>query len=250
MDTTLFSLEDHGDIAVVRFKPRESLYAADSGAMIDAWAAFEKVQLQAKSVVVFRMPKDYLSPNLVDAFWRQAMEAPMVRGAGGPARPRMVAAADAAIQRSLPYLKSLPALTIVACEGEIDFDLLGPLLACNYRVCSAETAFVNHTLRRNVVPGSGTPWFLVRLLGYAKVRRLYLGEVSLAANEALDLGIVDQISAADSLTQDALAVAERFRASDPAALSAAMKGLQLTDLDLDTYLKQVGTGFGRVPRSV
>ena len=67
----------------------------------------------------------------------------------------------------------MPALTISVCEGEIDFDLLGLPLACKYRICSEDTTFVNRTLKRNVAPGSGTPWFLARLLGYAKAKRLY-----------------------------------------------------------------------------
>ena len=249
MDTTLFSLEERGDVAVMRFKPRESLYTADSRAMIDAWAAMDEIQIQAKRVVIFRMPKDFLSPKLVDDFWRRAKEAPIGHAPrGAPPRPHMVAAADASMQRSLTFLKSLPAVTIVACEGEIDFDLLGLLLACKYRMCSADTKFVNRTLRRNVGPGSGTPWFLARSLGLAKTRRLYLDEVTLSANEALELGIVDRACDADSLEQDALSVAEHFGQFDQAALSSMMRGMQLVDLDLATYLEQAGTGFERAPR--
>ena len=249
MDTTLFSLEDRGDVAVARFKPREDLYTADSRAMIDAWAAMDEIQIQAKRVVIFRTPKDYFSPKLVDDFWRRAKEAPIDHAPRGvPARPHMVSAADASIKRSLTFLKSLPALTIVACEGEIDFDLLGLLLACKYRMCSADTKFVNRTLRRNVGPGSGTPWFLARSLGFAKTRRLYLDEVTLSANEALELGIVDRLCDAESLEQDALSVAEHFAQFDQAALNSMIRGMQLVDLDLATYLEQAGTGFDRTPR--
>ena len=250
MDTSLFSSEDQGDVAVVRFKPRKSLYTADSRAMFDAWEAFEQIQVQAKRVVVFRMPQGYLSPTLVDDFWQRAMEAPVGHTPrGGPPRPQMVAAADISMKRSLTFLKSLPALTIVACEGEIDFDLLGLLLACKYRMCSANTTFVNRTLRRNVGPGSATPWFLARSLGFAKTRRLYLDEVTLSADESLELGIVDRVCDADSLEQDALSVAEHFSQFDGVALNSLMRGMQLVDLDLATYLEQAGTGFQRLPRS-
>ena len=250
MDTTLFSLEERGDVAVVRFKPRESLYTADSRAMIDAWAAMDEIQIQDKRVVIFRTPKDYLSPKIVDDFWRRAKEAPLGHASRGePPRPHMVAAADISIKRSLTFLKSLPALTIVVCDGEVDFDLLGLLLACKYRICSPDTMFVNRTLRRKVGPGSATPWFLARSLGIAKTRKLYLDEVALTANEALELGVVDRLCDAESLEQDALSVAEHLAQFDQEALSSLMKAMQLLDLDLATYLEQAGTGFERIARS-
>ena len=125
METSLVSLEDRGNVALVRFNPRESLYTADSRAMIELWNAFDQLQIQAKSVAYFHMPKDYLSPKLVDDFWRRAREAPIDHAPiGGRARPQMVAAADASMNRSLTFLRSIPALTISACEGEVDFDLI------------------------------------------------------------------------------------------------------------------------------
>ena len=240
VDTTLFEVEDRGDVAVVRFKPTDRLYTADSNAMNDAWAAMDKIQIQTKRVVIFSTPADYFSPEKVDDVWQLAQAA---RGASR--RPHVVAAADASMKRSLLFLNSLPALTIVACEGEIDFDLLGLLLACKYRICSVDSMFVNRTLRRKVEPGSAAPWFLARSLGMARTRRLYLDEVSLSANEALDLGIVDRLCEAESLEQDAISVAEHFAQFDHEALSSMMKAVQLLDLDLATYLEQAGTGFGR-----
>jgi 2-(1,2-epoxy-1,2-dihydrophenyl)acetyl-CoA isomerase len=138
-------------------------------------------------------------------------------------------------------------LTISACEGEVDFDLMGLLLACKFRICSADTTFINRTLRRNVAPGSGTPWFLARLLGYAKAKRLYLDEVTLTAHEALELGIVDRVSEPESLEQDGLAVAERFAGLDLLALTTMMRAMDLVELDLATYLEQAGTGFEKLP---
>ena len=248
MDTSLVALEDHGDVALVRFTPRENLYTADSRAMVELWNAFDQLQIQRKRVALFHMPRDYLSAKLVDDFWQRAREAPIDHAPrGGRARPQMVAAADASMIRSLTFLRSISALTIAACEGEVDFDLLGLMLACKYRMCSADTTFVNRTLRRNVAPGSGTPWFLARLLGYAKAKRLYLDEVTLTADEALELGIVDRVSAAESLEQDGLALAQRFAGLDRAALGSMMRAMDLVELDLTTYLEQAGTGFEDLP---
>jgi enoyl-CoA hydratase/carnithine racemase len=115
---------------------------------------------------VFRLPKDYLSPKLVDDFWQRAREAPITHApAGGRARPQLVSAADASVTRSLKFLHTLPSVTISLCEGEVDFDLLGLVLVCKYRICTPNTTFINRMLRRSGTPGSATPWFLSRLSG-------------------------------------------------------------------------------------
>lgn len=43
---------------------------------------------------------------------------------------------------------------IAAVQGELDFDLLGILLACPFRVCAEDTVFVNRVLEVGVSPGS------------------------------------------------------------------------------------------------
>jgi enoyl-CoA hydratase/carnithine racemase len=242
MDTSLATFEDLGSHAVLRFNPRESLFVADSRAMIELWEAID--QIQGKRVVIFRLPEGYLSPSVVDEFWRRANEAPSI----GLVRPEMASVAATSIIRILTFLNSLPALTIGCCQGEVDFDMLGVLLSSKYRMCAADTTFVNRTLSRNAAPGSGTPWFLVRLLGHAKVRRLYLDGVSLTADEAMNLGIVDHISKPESLEQEALEVARRFERFSPGALKSMQKALDLVDLDLAKYLEQAGTGFENLPK--
>ena len=249
MDTSLATLEDRGDVARVIFKPRESLYAADGKAMLELWSAFDKLQIHRKQVACFHMPEDYLSPRTVDDFWQRAREAPVDHAPiGSRALPQMVAVADASIGRSLTFLRSMSALTIAACEGEVDFDLLGLALACKYRICSEDTTFVNRTLRRDIAPGSGTPWFLARMLGYAKAKQLYLDEVTLTANEALELGIVDRIAKPGTVGQDAMAVAERFAAIGSIAMDSMMRAMDLIDLDLTTFLERAGTGFEQLPK--
>jgi enoyl-CoA hydratase/carnithine racemase len=196
------------------------------------------------------LPKDFLLPERVDDFWRRAKKEPIDHAPfGGHARPRMLAAADTAMQRSLAFLKSISAFTVAACEGEVDFDLLGLLLACRYRICAADTTFANRTLSRKLAPGSGTPWFLTRLLGYAKARRIYLDGASLSADQAFEMGIVDRISLPEDIEQDGLAVAQRIAGYDRAALKSVMRAMELVDLDFATFIEQGGTGFGALPGS-
>jgi len=246
MDTPPFDFEDRGDIAIINFHPREGLFTADARSMIDMWEALEGLQVKRKQVILIRTPRDFLSPQRLDDFWRRASKAPVghlpVRG-GARAAPQMVAAADASVKRTLKALNSTRALTIGSCQGQIDFDLLGLLLACKYRMCTTDTVFINNTLKRDSPPGSGTPWFLTKVLGKAKVQQLYLNGTSLTAQEAFDIGFVDYVAEESSIEQEGVAIAERFAGYDWEATGSMMKALQVVDLDLDTYLETAGTGF-------
>ena len=242
--SALADLEVRGNTAIVRFRPREELHTADREAMMALWSAFDTVHLEARPVVLFEMPRDYLAPRLVDDFWQRAKQAPVdVAPIGGRALPRMVAVADASMRRSLTFLASLPAFSIASVQGEIDFDLLGLPLACKYRICSSDTTFVNRTLGRKMAPGSAAPWFLARLIGRARTRKLYLDEVTLTANEALDLGIVDRVVDADAIDDEGIAIANRFEEYDAAAQQTLSRAMEAVGLDLGAYLEQAGTGF-------
>lgn len=250
METSLVTFEEQNGITVLRFKPRESLYAADSRAMIEMWDAFEKTHLGEHKAVVFHMPKDFLSPKLVDDFWQRASQAPSDHAPiGGRARPSMLAAADVSVQRSLNFLVSVPVLTIGAVEGDVDFDLMGLLLGCDYRICSSDTTFINRTLERNCEPGTGTAWFLSRSIGREKTKKLYVEHDKVTAETALELGIVDRISEADSIEADAVEIANKFQKYDKSAIKSMLRAIDLSNLDLATYLSQVGTGFVNMPPS-
>ena len=121
------------------------------------------------------------------------------------------------------------------------------LLVCKYRIGTSDTVFVNKTFERNSSPGTGTPWFLARVMGQGKARRFYLEGASLTAKEALDAGIVDRVTEPDSIEEESLAIAERFAAYSPEALESMMKAMHLVDLDFATYLEEAGTGFERLP---
>jgi enoyl-CoA hydratase/carnithine racemase len=248
MDTSDVTLEDKGKILVINFKSSDKIIVSDASVMIDMWEALDQQQSHEKQIMLIRVAKDGLSPRLVDDFWMRAREAPIDHAPRrGQAMPRMVAAANASVQRILSFLTSVPTLTIMSLDGEVDFDLLGLPLACNYRVCTPETVFINNTLKRSASPGSGTPWFLNRIVGPDMAVRLYLDRTSLTAAEALDIGIVDHISDSKSIEEEGIAIAERLASCDPQAMASLLAASHLVDLDLPTYLERAGTGFERLP---
>ena len=248
-ETELAVIEDHEVFSTIRFKERDDLYISDHNAMIELWHALEKLKISNRKIIILRMPKYFLSSKVVDHFW-QRVEA-------NPTNPKvsyresgayLMSATDAAMHRILEQLRSITALTIGVFEGEVDFDLLGVLLACKYRICTTNTTFVNRTLKRNVPPASGTLWFLSRMIGHAKARKLYIDEASLSVEQAHDLGIIDQISKPDNLEQDSLDLAQRFATKDDYALRSLMHAVDLAEFDFSTYLERAKDGFKQYPQ--
>lgn len=232
-------IQEHPGYAVVTFRSPEASYLGDGLVMADLWEAFEASHLQAKRLIVFRTPRNHFCPRLVDGWLERAKTSAASTVAHGKLVAQTTVAANVSVRRLLDFLKSSRALTIGVVEGEVDFDLLGLFLACSYRVCSDDTTLVNRTLHRGIAPGCATPWFLAKILGHAKVRRLYLNEVSLSAVEAKEFGIVDEIVSSESLTQRAIHLAKHFSEKSPSAMRSLLKSINNVDLTLEEYLEKL-----------
>ncbi|MEU9823045.1 enoyl-CoA hydratase/isomerase family protein [Pseudonocardia alni] len=72
--------------------------------------------------------------------------------------------------------------------------------------------------RLGLIPEVGTSWALTRALGYRRAFALYLEGRHLDAAEALRLGLVDEVVAADELVDRALGWCDRIRALPPHAV--------------------------------
>ncbi len=207
------------------------------------WQLYDELQIESKKVVLFRSPRDYYAPRMLDDFWKTAKAAPSILQYDGRRIPQVVAYADISIKRYLAFMHAIPAMTISSIEGEMDFDLLGLFLTASYRICSSDTVFVNRTLQRQLPPGCATPWFLSNLLGPVVAKKLYLSNERLNAEEALELGIVDRITEPDALERESLEVVQQFSQVEGTALASLVQAITSSNHDLDTYLSQAGAGF-------
>ena len=113
-----------------------------------------------------------------------------------------------AVRRFIEAVRHLDSFVIASIQGAVDFQLFGLLLACDYRIASEGTVFVNRSLNLGVPPGSAVPWFLARSVGQAKAAQILLEQKSLTSKQALDLGLVDQIVHPPLLGAEALAAAD------------------------------------------
>jgi 2-(1,2-epoxy-1,2-dihydrophenyl)acetyl-CoA isomerase len=98
--------------------------------------------------------------------------------------------------------------------------------ACDIRIAAEEARFVLAFGRIGLVPDSGATWFLPRLVGPAKAAELALVGDRVDAAEALRLGLVSRVVAADELLPEARSLADRLAEGAPLAMALTKEALQ------------------------
>lgn len=110
-------------------------------------------------------------------------------------------------------------LSVAALNGSCAGGAMGMMLACDLRIAVASAKFFYPVIKIGVLPQPSDPVRLAALVGSSAAKRILLTGAKVDANEALHLGLIDQISGAD-LQSDLEALIAPTLAADPALVSA------------------------------
>jgi len=172
-------------------------------------------------------------------------------GAGG-AHAHSASAGEQGIQTRISQLRrseevslllhEMPKVTIGAINGPAAGAGLSIALACDIRIASDNARFGTAFARVGFSGDFGGTYLLTQLVGPAKARELYFTAEVIGAEEALRLGMVNRVVAADSLTEEVQAFAQRLAAGPTVAysymkahLNLALKSDLRTILDRESY---------------
>ena len=145
-----------------------------------------------------------------------------------------------------------PAAAIAAIEqpviAAINGDALGMgleiALSCDIRLASEKARFAMPQVAAGRIPTDGGTQRLSRIIGRGKALELLLAAETITAAEALEIGLVSKVIAADALAGEVAKLAETIASKGPIALrylkEAVLKGLDLTleqglKLEADLY---------------
>jgi enoyl-CoA hydratase len=123
---------------------------------------------------------------------------------GGPEEARVV---GGGFRRALDAVAAIPRCVIAAISG---FALGGGCelaLACDLRIASERAKLGQPEILLGIIPGGGGTQRLARLVGPAKAKDLVLTGRQVAADEALRIGLVDEVVPPVELHPRALALA-------------------------------------------
>jgi enoyl-CoA hydratase/carnithine racemase len=100
-------------------------------------------------------------------------------------------------------------------------------LACHFRIMAdAPKIFIGLTeLNLGIIPGWGGTQRLTQVVGKAKALDMILFSKTVNAKEALEIGLVNQITTPESLMDEALAFADKLAQRPPIAVGCVLKAM-------------------------
>ena len=112
-------------------------------------------------------------------------------------------------------------------------------LACDMRIASQDAAFIEVFVNVGLIPDSGSTWTLPRIVGFGRAMELCCTGRKVGADEALAIGLVNQVVPSDELEAATTKLANRL-ASLPAKAIGLTKRLlnQSFENDLKEQLTQ------------
>ena len=128
---------------------------------------------------------------------------------------------------------AIPRATIAAVAGYALGGGCELALACDFRIASERAIFGQPEVLLGIIPGGGGTQRLPRLVGPARAKDLILTGRQVGAEEALAMGLVDEVVAHDQLEERALARAEALAQGATVAQGLAKRAV---DRGLDASL--------------
>jgi len=122
-------------------------------------------------------------------------------------------------------VRGLDKLTVAAINGLAIQTGLTLALACDFRIASTEARLGSATLRFGLLPDEGGHALVVQLIGLAKAMDFFMHRRILSAAEALDLGLVTEVTDPGDLLDRALALARELAAGPQTAMRLLKRAL-------------------------
>lgn len=121
---------------------------------------------------------------------------------------------------------------------------------CDLRVAGAEATFAETFARVGLVPGDGGAFFLTRLIGFGKAMEMFLTCKSIAAEEALKIGLVNVVVLQNELKSKTEELADQLASLPPIALQMTKKAVvHAYQNDLNSHLELMAAYQGITQRS-
>ena len=120
-------------------------------------------------------------------------------------------------------------------------------MACTLRIAADDAKFGQPEVKLGVIPGYGGTQRLPRLVGRGAALKLLLTGAMIDAQEALRIGLVDEVVPGAQLMHRAESLAQAIAEQAPLAVAAAIRVMdEGLDLPLDLALQRDAEHFGRL----
>jgi 2-(1,2-epoxy-1,2-dihydrophenyl)acetyl-CoA isomerase len=201
-------LHDKG-VLVITFTAPDRLNALTQAMKRDLIELVTRVQMDdAVRVLVFTGEGRAFCAGDHMGGYHEAEPASVGKIGGGHATPIGTANALRVFSQGLNLaVRNLDKLTIAAINGPAIQTGLSLALCCDFRIGSTAAKLGSATLRFALLPDEGGQWLLVEALGLPRALDFMLRKRIVGAEEALALGLLNEVVAPDALVSAAMALA-------------------------------------------
>jgi 2-(1,2-epoxy-1,2-dihydrophenyl)acetyl-CoA isomerase len=134
-------------------------------------------------------------------------------------------------------LTSLPKPVVAAVNGMAAGAGASLAFACDFRLAADNAGFLMAFARVGLGPDTGASWTLQRLVGYGRAMAMLMLAEPVTAQQALDMGLVNGVVAAEDLAAAAAELAGKLAAGPTVAYAGIKKALAVAATsDLETAL--------------
>lgn len=139
------------------------------------------------------------------------------------------------VQKMQDELATLPQPVIAALNGTTLGGGCELAMACDIRVAEEHVVLGQPEVTLGLIPGAGGTQALPRLVGLGRAKRMLFTAERVGADEALAMGLVDELVPTGAGLQRAIELAETIARNAPLAVTAAKRavtlGMQMSLLD-------------------
>jgi 2-(1,2-epoxy-1,2-dihydrophenyl)acetyl-CoA isomerase len=116
-------------------------------------------------------------------------------------------------------------------------------LACDFRLASEKSSFLNAFINIGLIPDSGNLYFLQNLIGYSKAAELSILGERISAEKALELGLVTKVIPTESWDEETIKFTEYLAKLPTKAVGLIKRNLkQVNSLSFEEYLEAEAQG--------
>jgi enoyl-CoA hydratase/carnithine racemase len=250
-EATFWSAEAAGGVTTLRFHDGGLGSGTDLQRTRTLWEFFEGLLASPPTILRISFPPDGLSHGALVRLWQYFRDLAHTDAANR--WPTCSAQAELrreniALARYMTYVRDPRLFVIGDVRGQIDVNLLGLLLVCDYRIASPDAVILPGANPLGQSFATAVPALLSSIAGPSRALGILLQEEPLNARRALRQGLFHRLTSVHSHEQDAAAIAVRLSAKGPACLRALKSATAAAAPELDSQLEATGgAGFNRVP---
>jgi len=209
-DTAPVQHETHGAVAVIRLNRPDRLNAVDDEMIGAIRAALRDVCEDAaiRSIVLIGNGRCFMAGADLSVFHDEPADA------SGTAA-RLIDGFHAMLRE----IRSMPKPVIAAISGNVAGGGIGLALACDLAVMAEDARLISGYSKLGTSPDAGTTWSLTRAVGARRAFELMCLNTPVSADEALALGLVNQVVPSSQLAARAIEMAQRLAEGAPMAIA-------------------------------